>query len=64
MRKIEITIDDEGQTKIEAFGYKGGTCEKATAPLKKALIGQSPDSSTKKPEYYQGNVTTKVKESA
>lgn len=61
-KKIVITIDPEGQTQVEAFGYKGGTCVKATAPLTQALIGGSPDQSVKKPEFFQGDATIQVRE--
>jgi hypothetical protein len=60
-RSIEITIDNDGETKIEAHGYKGGKCMQATAPLTKALIGTS-TTHVKKPDYYQGNYTEKVRE--
>ena len=62
MKKIVITIDPEGETQVEAFGYKGGSCVKATAPLTQALIGGAPDQSTKKPEFYSGDFTMKVQE--
>lgn len=37
MKKITITITPDGETKIEASGYSGDECIKATAPLEKAL---------------------------
>lgn len=61
-RKITITIDTEGKTQVEAHGYKGGTCTKATEPLTKALIGAKPDSDEKKPEFYQADVQVRVAE--
>jgi len=61
-RKITIVIDGQGETQVEAHGYKGGTCVKATAPLTKTLIGGSPEQSVKKPEFYQGDFTAKVRE--
>ena len=60
-RKIEITIDNDGETKVEAIGYKGGKCMLATASLSKALIG-TPTTHIKKPDYYQGDHTTSVRE--
>ena len=60
-RKIEITIDEQGETKVEAFGYTGGKCMQATAPLTKALIG-TPTQHIIKPEYYQGDHQTVLKE--
>ncbi len=61
MRKIEITISNEGEAKVEAFGYTGGSCIKATAPLKKALIG-TPAAEAKKPEFYQTEITPLLRE--
>jgi|TARA_R110000751_G_scaffold72369_5_gene146614 hypothetical protein len=61
-KKIVITINAEGETTVEAVGHAGGTCVKATQPLTKALIGGTPDTSVKKPEFYQGDHTQKVPE--
>ena len=60
-RGIVITINNEGETQVEAHGYTGGRCVQATAPLTKALIG-TPTTHIKKPEFYQGEHTTKVRE--
>jgi fructose-specific phosphotransferase system component IIB len=35
-KKIEITIDEEGDISIEAFGYTGGECRLATEPFENA----------------------------
>lgn len=61
-KKIVITIDPQGETQVEAFGHKGGSCVKAMAPLTKALIGGQPATSVKKPEFYQGDHTVVVSE--
>jgi hypothetical protein len=61
-KKLVITIDPQGQTQVEAFGHKGGSCVKAMAPLTKALIGGMPTESIKKPEFYLGDHTAKVQE--
>jgi hypothetical protein len=61
MKTIEVIIDNEGQTTIEAKGYKGAGCMKATAPLSKALIG-TPTSHVKLPTYYQADHTLQIKE--
>jgi hypothetical protein len=60
-KKIVIMIDDKGEVQVEAFGHKGGSCTKATDPLTKALIGRVIED-RKKPEFYQGDTTVKVRE--
>lgn len=51
MKSIVVTIDEDGNTEIKAVGYRGSSCEKATAELEKALgkVGKR----TKTPEYHQ-----------
>lgn len=49
-RTIELIVGPDGSLKIEAMGFKGADCERATAFLEKAL-GQI-SSKSKKPEYY------------
>ena len=48
---IEVVVDPAGGIKIDALGFTGADCEKATAFLEKALgcVTQT----TKKPEYYR-----------
>jgi Protein of unknown function (DUF2997) len=48
---IEITIAQTGEIKIDAVGFKGTDCEKATKFLEEALgaVGAT----VKKPEYHQ-----------
>ena len=55
-RTIEIIIGTTGEIQIDAVGFKGPDCEKATAVLEEALgvVGQK----IKKPEYHQ-HVTTR-----
>ena len=48
---IEITIAPTGEIKIEAIGFKGTDCEKATKYLEQALGTVS--GKVKKPEYHQ-----------
>ena len=50
-RTIEIIIGTTGEIQIDAVGFKGPDCEKATAFLEEALgvVGQK----RKKPEYHQ-----------
>ena len=49
-KTIEVVIGPDGSLKIEALGFKGADCERATAFLEKALGRISGRS--KKPEYY------------
>ena len=51
MRTIEVIVMPDGSLKIDALGFKGADCEKATAFLEKAL-GQV-KGKQKKPEYYR-----------
>ena len=50
-RTIEIIIGTTGGIQIDAVGFKGADCEKATEFLGEALgvVGQK----VKKPEYHQ-----------
>jgi hypothetical protein len=54
-KNIEIIVSPAGEVSIDAVGFKGADCEKATAYLEKALgvVG----SKTKKPEYTQRSHT-------
>lgn len=51
MKTIEIEVAATGEIKIEAMGFKGNACEKATAAIEAALGVKK--SSKKKPEFYQ-----------
>jgi hypothetical protein len=48
---IEITIAQTGEIKIDAVGFRGTDCEKATKYLEEALgaVGTK----VKKPEFHQ-----------
>ena len=48
---VEITIQPTGEILIDAVGFKGADCEKATGYLEEALglVGVK----QKKPEYHQ-----------
>ena len=50
-KTIEVVVGTQGEIKIDAVGFKGADCEKATAFLEKAL-GQV-KGRQKKPEYHQ-----------
>jgi Protein of unknown function (DUF2997) len=51
MKSIEIIISPKGDIKIEAMGFTGPDCEKATAFLEQALGKLT--ARQKKPEWYQ-----------
>ena len=55
-RTIEIIIGTTGEIQIDAVGFKGPDCEKATQFLEQALgvVGQK----IKKPEYHQRSTGT------
>jgi hypothetical protein len=55
-RTIEIIIGTTGEIQIDAMGFKGPDCEKATAFLEEALgvVGQK----IKKPKYHQRSTKT------
>lgn len=50
-KTIEIVVSPAGEVSIDAVGFKGADCEKATAYLEQALgvVGHK----SKKPEYTQ-----------
>ncbi|NLF99784.1 MAG: DUF2997 domain-containing protein [Lentisphaerae bacterium] len=50
-KTIEVVVGTQGEIKIDAVGFKGADCEKATAFLEKAL--GTVKTRQKKPEYHQ-----------
>ena len=58
MKQIIIEVSPTGELKIEAVGFKGNACEKATKALEEAL--GTAGSRTKKPDWYQTNVNTQT----
>lgn len=63
-REIEITIDPDGTTHIEAFGFEGQGCHESVEKLAKRLGKQI--ASKKKSEYYlqKEKAYQKIKERA
>ena len=53
MKTIEIIINASGQLTINAAGFTGSDCEKATAFLEEALGKLT--AKQRKPEWYQHN---------
>ena len=50
-RSIELTVAPDGQINIEAIGFSGPDCEKATAFLEQ-LLGRS-TRKQRTPDYYR-----------
>jgi hypothetical protein len=50
-RAIEIIVKPDGSLKIDAVGFQGADCEKATAFLEKAL--GTVKARQRKPEYHR-----------
>ena len=50
-KTIEVIVNTGGGIRIDAVGFKGADCEKATAFLEKAL--GTVKGKQKKPEYYR-----------
>ncbi len=55
-RTIEVIVSPIGEITIDAVGFKGPDCERATKFLEEALgvVGQK----VKKPEYHQRSTRT------
>jgi hypothetical protein len=50
MKTIEIIVSPSGEIQIDAVGFKGADCEKATRFLERALGAVA--NRVKKPEYH------------
>jgi acylphosphatase len=59
MKKVKIKLGPDGSVQVEAEGFKGGTCEQATAFLEK-LFG-NPETKVLKSSYYEQEETDEVK---
>jgi len=55
MKEIEIIVSSDGQVQVEAKGFRGQSCAKATADFLKELGGEQCE--TKKSEWYQTETT-------
>lgn len=58
-RTIEVTVSPTGEVTVEAVGFTGQACEKATQAIEEAL-GVTTEK-RKKPEYHR-TVTTGTKQ--
>ncbi len=52
-KRVEITLGKDGSVKVEAFNFKGESCEDATAFLEKVL-GKA-EKTEHKDSYYEEN---------
>ena len=55
MKQITIDVLPDGTVSIEAAGFRGNACEKATKAIEEALGGKV-QQRKKKPEFWQQNV--------
>lgn len=51
-KRVRVTVHPDGSTQIEAIGFKGRECLRATAELERAL-GVDPSTRRLKPEHAQ-----------
>lgn len=58
--RIRIVISPEGEVNMEAIGFTGDACEKATRELEEAL-GQV-ESRRHKPEFHQRSAQTRTQQ--
>lgn len=52
MPQIVVEVSPAGSIKIDAQGFTGGACAKATEQLEVVLGGAAPKSKKKKPEFF------------
>jgi len=57
-RSIDVIVNTDGTLIIDAVGFKGAACDKATRFLEEALGVAGPKQ--KKPEYHQRGTTAHV----
>ena len=55
MKIIEITVDAQGQTKVQTRGFTGGECREASKFVEQALGQRVGETLTS--EFYQGQAT-------
>jgi len=55
MKQLVVDITPAGSVKIDALGFNGVGCAKATEHIEIALGGRAPKKKTKKPEFFAGS---------
>jgi hypothetical protein len=58
MKQVIIDITPAGTVKVDAVGFKGVGCDKATEQIEISLGGESGKDKKRKPEFYQSPSTT------
>jgi len=58
MKQIIIEVGEDGTIKIDAIGFQGPACVKATEAIQRALSQAPPKGGGRKPEYQQSNGQT------
>ena len=53
-KQVIIDISAAGSVKVDALGFNGQGCDKATEMIEVAIGGEAAKKKTRKPEYYQG----------
>jgi hypothetical protein len=57
MRQVIVDISPAGTVKVDAQGFKGVGCDKATEQIEIALGGTGVKKKTRKPEAFQNPTT-------
>lgn len=52
-KKIIITINKDGATRVEAEGFAGEGCVRALGPIADALVGKKPDTQAYTADFYR-----------
>ena len=63
-KKIVVTIDAMGNTKVEAVGFNGIGCDAATKPIEQALASAVGMTRELKPEWSNSNDASEVQHEA
>lgn len=53
-KQVVIDISAAGSVKVEANGFNGQGCDKATEMIEVAIGGEAAKNKKRKPEYYAG----------
>lgn len=52
-KKVQVTIDKFGNTRVEAVGFKGEACLKTMQPISDAVVGKKPLAEAHTSEFYE-----------